>query len=171
MMTGARTAHAVAALHHAAKQLCSSSNVHATAAAEFRTGEAPPSPARFSDAPTNVRVRKRPTSIETPPALTACCQVRPPQTSMSRTSLVARIFARCAPLVSLHFLRGSRAKMALHTFFEGRPGDGALRTRIRAFSLQRAEQKRCRRARRATSRPQLAQAPGASRREALKASV
>src|SRR5262245_5132957 len=40
---------------------------------------------KFHDGPTNVRVRKRPTSIETPPALTAGFHTRS-NTSTARTS-------------------------------------------------------------------------------------
>src|SRR5262249_48323823 len=61
------------------------------------------------------------------------------------------VFVRCRALSLLTFLGGFEGALV------SRPKN-ALRTRVRAFSLQRPEQNRCCRARRATLRPQLAQA-------------
>jgi hypothetical protein len=77
-----------------------------------------------------------------------------------------RDFAHCTPLKLLAFLgefvgaplggeRGSIFNACTAVFF---------RQRVLPRSLQRSEQNRCCRARRATSRPQTAQVTGASRR-------
>jgi hypothetical protein len=93
-------------------------------------------------ASTNVRARRRPISIGTRPLLVAGHHSRPPHTSVASTSAEAKmrwldsVFARCSALHLLSFFGG----------FAGAPvprPKKALRTRVRPFSLQRAEQNRC----------------------------
>src|SRR5262249_23103578 len=116
---------------------------------------------------TNARARRRETSIATPPLLTAGCHLRS-KSSDSSTAAGPKIrmvdcgFTLCRALNSLSFFEGFAGARV------SRPKNAFL-TRLRPISRfrQRSEQKRCCRARRWTSRPQLAQVTGASRREAL----
>src|SRR5262249_11313754 len=74
-----------------------------------------------------------------------------------------------SPLISFTILGGSVGKFgrtAVKTAGKLLTPVRGRRTRLRAFSLQRAEQYRCWRARRAVERPQLAHFTGASRRKA-----
>src|SRR5262249_41480313 len=111
--------------------------------------------------------------IATPSLLVASCQA-PPNTSTAATCAGAKMwvldrdFALCTPLKLLAFLGGFVGAQLVgwrNSIFNACTAV-FFRLRVLPRSLQRSEQNRCWRACRATSRPQLAQTTGASRRRA-----